>query len=125
MGPIGYFLYIWITIICRGFMPSVSKKTKQLVWFFFRIVVVFCLIWLPGMCLLIMGLAQMVHSSSKFFAVWYIPGGLIFVGLQPIVSTCMAMTKADVKKYVIELITLSYIRTQQSQQEKAWIGTRV
>jgi len=42
---------------------------------------------------------------------------LLVVGLQPIVTTCMVMTKADVKKYVIELMTLSYIRTKQSQPE--------
>ena len=61
----------------------------------------------------------LVIGSSYFyeFIEWFIPAGLLFVGIQPIVSTCMAMTKADVKKYVIELITLSYIRTKHSQPE--------
>ena len=66
--------------------------------------------WLPGMYLTVIG-------SSNVGSFWPIPVGLLFVGLQPIFSTCMAMTKADVKKYVIELITLSYIRTKQSQPE--------
>ena len=30
--------------------------------------------------------------------------------MQPIVSTCMAMTKSDVRKYTRDLITLSYVR---------------
>lgn len=34
--------------------------------------------------------------------------GLIFCGLQPVGSFIMAMTKSDVKKYVIKLVTLSY-----------------
>ena len=29
--PTGYFFYIWITIKCRNYMPSVTESTKQLV----------------------------------------------------------------------------------------------
>jgi hypothetical protein len=36
--------------------------------------------------------------------------GYLFCGIQPIVSTCMAMTKSDVRKYTQDLITLSYVR---------------
>jgi hypothetical protein len=43
--------------------------------------------------------------------------GLIFCGIQPIVSTCMAMTKSDVKKYTTNLITLSYVRTSLLSEE--------
>ena len=35
--------------------------------------------------------------------------GLIFCAIQPIISTIMAMTKADVRKYTINLLTLSYL----------------
>ena len=65
------------------------------------------------MCLLVIGSSYIVGVSVGML----ITVGLLFVGIQPIVSACMVMTKADVKKYVIELITLSYIRTQQSQPE--------
>jgi hypothetical protein len=41
----------------------------------------------------------------------YINIGFLFCGIQPIVSTCMAMTKTDVRKYTTKLVTLSYIRT--------------
>ena len=37
--------------------------------------------------------------------------GLLLCGLQPIVSTCMVMTKADVRKHTLKVVTLSYIRT--------------
>ena len=40
--------------------------------------------------------------------------GLLFVGLQPIVSTCMAMTKADVRKHTLNVVRLSYISTHLS-----------
>jgi hypothetical protein len=36
--------------------------------------------------------------------------GLLFCGIQPIVSTCMAMAKSDVRNYTRDLITLSYVR---------------
>ena len=36
--PIVFFFYIWITIKCNGFMPSVTEKTKQLVCIFLRFV---------------------------------------------------------------------------------------
>jgi hypothetical protein len=49
----------------------------------------------------------------------FIQIGLLFCGLQPIVSTCMAMTKYDVKKYTMDLITLSYnIRDKSSSSTK-------
>jgi len=37
--------------------------------------------------------------------------GCLFCGIQPIVSIGLAMMKSDVRKYVIDLLTLSYIRT--------------
>jgi hypothetical protein len=69
-------------------------------------VFVFCLIWLPGMLLLVIG------ASSKNRLLGQI--GLLFCGIQPIVSTCMAMSKSDVRKYTMNLVTLSYIRTSSS-----------
>jgi len=104
--PIGFFIYIWITIKCRNYMPSVTESTKQLVWFFRRIVFVFCLIWLPGMCLVVTGTA--FNNGSL------IQPGLLFVGLQPIVSTCMAMTKADIRKHTLNVVRLSYISKRLS-----------
>merc|ERR1712238_101331 len=93
----------------------VTDSGKQLVWFFFRIVFVFCLIWLPAMGMMVVGYSDHDDKSRCGHLVPRLTIGLLFVGLQPIVSVCMAMTKADVKKYVIELISLSYIRTKPSQ----------
>jgi hypothetical protein len=64
----------------------------------------FYLIWLPGMFLIVIGAAKSVYRE-KWMCIGY-----LFCGLQPIVSTCMAMTKSDVRKYTRDLITLSYAR---------------
>jgi hypothetical protein len=74
------------------------------VWYFFRIFVIFYVIWLPGMGLLVVGAAKNILFSDL------ISIGYLFCGVQPIVSTCMAMSKSDVRKSTRDLITLSYVR---------------
>ena len=73
-------------------------------WYFFRIIVVFNLIWLPGMFLVIFGGTERTYYYNLAMI------GYLFCGIQPIVSTCLAMMKSDVRKYTIDLITLSYLR---------------
>jgi len=43
--------------------------------------------------------------------------GLLFCAIQPIVSTCMAMTKHDVRNYCLDFITLSYCFNNNEQQQ--------
>jgi hypothetical protein len=100
--PIGFVLYICITIFYKVYMPSASGRLKELVWYFFRIVLVFCLFWIPGMAFIVYGAA---NKDGRYIAI-----GLLFCGIQPILSTGMTMTKSDVRKYSTDLITLSYIR---------------
>mmetsp|Transcript_38828 Transcript_38828/g.39216 ORF Transcript_38828/g.39216 Transcript_38828/m.39216 type:complete len:84 (+) Transcript_38828:65-316(+) len=73
-------------------------------WYFFRIFVVFYVIWLPGLFLTIYG-----GSRGLLYSNLATIGG-IFCGIQPIVSIGLAMMKSDVRKYIIALLTLSYIR---------------
>ena len=42
--------------------------------------------------------------------------GLLFCGIQPIISTCMAMTKDDIRKYTVKFVSLSYIHTTQPSE---------
>jgi hypothetical protein len=44
--------------------------------------------------------------------------GLLFCALQPIVSMCMTMTKADVRKYTLDLIAFSYCRNRNNNYNK-------
>ena len=73
-------------------------------WYFFRIFVIFYVIWLPGLSLSIVGASKGVHFGKLAFI------GFLFCGIQPIVSIGLAMMKPEVRKYVIALLTLSYIR---------------
>jgi len=102
--PIIFFGYVWITIWFCGYMPSATGRMKELVWYFFRITIIFNAIWLPGMALIVIG-AETTNKFTNFICIGY-----LFCGIQPIVSTCMAMTKSDVRKYARDLITLSYVR---------------
>lgn len=102
--PVLFFGYVWITIWYRGYMPSVEGKMKQLAWYFLRIFIVFYLIWLPGMSFVLFGAAK-GRTYAKIAVVGY-----LFCAIQPIVSTCLAMMKSDVRNYTRDLITLSYIR---------------
>jgi len=71
-------------------------------------VFVFPLVWLP-MALVVAGTGWQDQKIVQL--------KLLSCGIQPIVSTCMAMTKSDVKKYTMDLITLSYIRKPSSSEE--------
>ena len=52
-----------------------------------------------------------IGTNAKFDQYWfyYYQTGLLFCSIQPIISTIMAMTKTDVRKYTYQLLTLSYI----------------
>jgi hypothetical protein len=102
--PIAFFCYVSFIIWYRGLMPSATGKTKQLFWYYVRIMVVCIAFFLPAMFLLNYGVWIDNYSGGV-----YIATGFVFIGLQPIVSTSMAMTKSDVRKYVIDLITLTYL----------------
>ena len=91
-------------------LPSIAVALKRVGLVFFPIVLIFCLIWFLGMFCIVRGYAENLGN--------WIHIGLLFVGMQPILSTCMAMTKADVRKYTIKMLTLSYIRTSLSEAER-------
>ena len=40
--PIGFFFYIWITIKCRNYLPSVTESTKQLVRILLFFILLYC-----------------------------------------------------------------------------------
>ena len=104
-------------------MPSMNGITakdnamRELAWYFLRIVVVFVGFWLPTMIVSLIGIS---NNTS-----WVGPVFSLLVTIQPIASTCMAMTKSDVKKYIFDLITLSYIRTTKSQEHQSNIEDRL
>jgi hypothetical protein len=50
-------------------------------------------------------MAIVTYGAATQTGFWF-QIGLIFCGIQPIISTFMAMTKSDVRKYTMDLITL-------------------
>lgn len=109
--PIGFLSYVCIAIgINSGDMPAASGRNKELAWYFFRLLVVSYLLWLPGMYFLIVGTSNEEDGERGIII------GLLVCSVQPIVSTCMAMTKSDVKEYTLDLITLSYICKSEAQR---------
>jgi len=80
--PIGYII-IW----CRCFyMPSTPERVKELARFFFGIIVIFCVFWIPGMFLFLFGIAIKQNS--------FVNMGIFFCSIQPIVSMPRAMAKS-------------------------------
>ena len=105
--PILYTVYVTILIWCRGYIPSVSGATtrdramRELTFYLFRVIVIFVGIWTPNYFLLV--------SASWWEQYW----GLVLVwclgGIQPILTTCMILTKTDARKYIWDLVALSYL----------------
>merc|ERR1712188_136309 len=98
--PAGYLGYTGFVIWRRDLMPSASGRMKELAWYFFRIILFFLLMWIPGLLLIIVG-AFYVGGDGNV-----INFGYLFCALQPILSTSVAMTKSDVRQYVANLLTL-------------------
>jgi hypothetical protein len=101
--PLCFFFGCWLLIKRRGYLPSAVGRKRELVLFFFRLVVLFCAIWLPGMLLINAGYSLFKQNLYQI--------GLIFCAFQPIVSFAMVIfSKKDVRMYVQKLVTFSYCR---------------
>ena len=94
-------------------MPSATGRMKELAWFFFRIILVFFLTWIPGLTLIIYG----TSAWSTYNLPMYANIGYLFCALQSILSTVLAMTKSDVRKYVANLLTLLYCCHKSAEPE--------
>ena len=109
--PILLLSMICFIIWYRNYMPSLGGRMRELALFFARIVLVFIFIWIPAIILITIGgdnsnvYVQSDKENSRQLCI-----GLLLCAIQPIVSTCIAMTKSDVKRSVIDVITLSYFR---------------
>ena len=108
--PIGFVCCVCAVIWYRGYISSATGNLRQCVWYFTRIIVVFFVVWLPGMLLLVIGTPTFNGELINIV--------LLFCAIQPILSTCMAMTKADVRNYCLDLITLSYIWKNKEKKTK-------
>jgi len=107
MVPIAYVLWVTIRIWWKGYIPSLKGATsraramRQLAFYFSRIVMAFVAVWFPAMIMVIYSMLAQTW--------WWLLLALCLFGLQPILSTVMVLTKDDSRKYVLDLVTLSYL----------------
>jgi hypothetical protein len=123
--PIIYLCYVCIIIWYRGLVPSLGGRLREISLYFFRIIVVFLVFWLPSIALMLatgpVRTRDLVQFNQEVFTkqskLSLYPAGLLLCAIQSIVSTSMTLTKTDVRKYVIDLLTLSYCRRREEVQE--------
>ncbi len=95
-------------VIWRGkYIPSLDTKNsarekamRQLLFFFLRIVAIFYGVWLPATVIVIAGIVR--------FTAWYYLLAWCLLAIQPVLSACMIFTKGDVRKYILDLVTMHY-----------------
>jgi len=102
---IGFWVW-WGNYIPRG-IGSTSETSardrglRRLVFFFARVVLVFVAVWVPVQALISFGF--MLLKPHYFLIVWWL------MAVQIILSFGVFLTKYDVRKYIFDLLTLSYI----------------
>lgn len=107
LPPFLYVIYASISIWWNGYIPSwkgaapKARAMRQLAFFFFRIVAVFIGIWLPVFMLLALAL-----QLEKY---WLLALAYWLTAVQPILTFLMVLTKSDTRKYIWDLVTLSYL----------------
>ena len=101
LPPIGYVVYVTIMVIRKGYFRAVSAVTKELAFYFFRIVAVFLGFWVPTMVLTLIG----VLTGQ----VWTTVLAFCMTAAQPIVTFCVILTKSDARMYILDFVTLSYL----------------
>jgi hypothetical protein len=117
--PLLYLGYVCFMIWWHNLMPSLERRTKELVFFFFRIIMVFLLIYIPALIFLSVTLTAGTKRSRDYLDHMrflkdpvnpHFQSLKFLLALQPILSTCMALTKTDVRQSVYDFITFSDCR---------------
>ena len=115
--PLLYVIYVAMVIWKRGLLPSkhratcTKRRTRELAFFFFRIVIVFIGVWFP--VLMCTGYGHSTKNSLGFFL------SSCLEAIQPILTTCMILTKSDARKYIFDLVTFSYCRKMDRRGENS------
>lgn len=114
LPPILYTLNGACIIWWRGYIPSLSsggatptdRARRELGFFFMRIVLVYLAVWLP-----VIGLFLYVSITEE---IWIYAVTNWLFAIQPILTFGMILTKPDARKYIVDLVTLSYLFGKKS-----------
>jgi len=107
--PIGYSVYVSIKVWRGGYLPKSAgtgsrseKARRELAIYFFRIVAVFVGVWFPSVVFRFVG----NYCGLPWLQIITICGPAI----QAIATSALVLTKSDARKYIMDLLTLRYIR---------------
>ncbi len=109
LPPILYMMNGACIIWWRGYVPSLTiggasesdKSMRELAFYFFRIVVVFLVIFL-----VVMGLILYASIADEM---WVYTVTSCLLAVQPTITFCLILTKPDTRQYIFRLVTLSYL----------------
>jgi hypothetical protein len=121
--PCAYIFYAPITICRNGLLPSLNdirrssqsnrlrdRAIRELALYFFRIISAYAFTVIPGIFFWMYGYVQSFKAhNGRVGSDWGIFALTVFFLLEIIVSACFVLTKSDVRKYIVDLITLSYL----------------
>jgi len=111
--PFGYILYVSLVVWYRGYIPSKTgaiqhdRAMRQLSIYFFRILGIFLVVWLPFLVALV--------SISQFSWLPFVLN--LAPPIQAMLTTCAILTKDDVRNYIWDLVTLSYIYERKNSKK--------
>ncbi len=114
--PILFVIGVTIFVKCKDYLPPSNgttprdKAVRGLALFFFRVILVFLVIWIPIMVLTMVNIFTNLESADQFrYDCTTNSASMFLIGFQPILNFCLILTKPDVKKYITGLVTLNYI----------------
>jgi len=90
--PFGMVIYIAVTITRRGYLPKKGEAKRVLTIFFFRLLLVYILFWMPG------GTLVMLSTNP-----WYALAGGFLAQCQGAASAIAMLGKADILECVLDL----------------------
>lgn len=117
---VGYVVYASAEVWKRGYIPTLTgisasdRAMRELFFYFFRIVAIFTGFWVPCLCFLIYAA---VSGQRWAFVVCSCSGAT-----QAILTTFVILTKSDARKYILDLLTLSYLFGDRGRADKSGGG---
>lgn len=112
-SPLVYVAYVAILIKRRKYMQvmegsSATSKASRALWIYFgRILAVFYGIWLPGIVMLLI-----TEVWGKMLNVSYLKTvTFCLYATQPLITSCVILSKPEIRKYVWNLFTLAFLDT--------------
>ena len=103
--PVLYLCYVCWVIVKEKLITNVTGQGKELTFYFGRILIVFGIIWIPGLILYYCGAFGSEGVADVVTHNPYVNISYLLFAFQPILSISIALTKSDVKQYVIDFLT--------------------